>query len=57
MVEHDAANQEHLSQISQTKFVAEPTWYHERDHVTRMLRPVQQATAPFVELLPAVHRR
>ena len=28
--EHEAADQEHLSQISQTEFVAEPPKYHER---------------------------
>jgi hypothetical protein len=52
--EHDAADQKHLSQISQTEFVPEPPKDHERDHVARMLRPVQQATAAFVELLRAV---
>src|SRR6516164_518355 len=52
--EHEAADQEHLSQISQTEFVAKPPKHHERYHIARILCPVQQATASFVELLGAV---
>jgi hypothetical protein len=41
-------------QISQTEFVPEPPKHHDRDHVARILRTVQQAAAPFVKLLCAV---
>src|SRR5579872_1144964 len=52
--EHEATGQEHLSQISQAEFVTESPKHHERNHIARILHPVQQATTPFVELLRAV---
>jgi hypothetical protein len=54
VAEHKAADQEHLGQITQTEFVAEPPEHHESDHVTRVLRPVQQTGATLVELLRAI---
>jgi putative transcriptional regulator len=54
VTEHDAADQEHLRQVAQAEFVAQPPEYHERDDVRRVLRPVQQALTALVELLAAV---
>jgi hypothetical protein len=54
MTEHDAADQEHLRQIAQAEFVAQPPEHHERDDVGRVLRPVQQALTALVELFAAV---
>src|ERR1700710_921251 len=51
---NDAAHQEHLRQIAQAEFVAQPPEHHERDDIRRVLRPVQQALAALVELLAAV---
>ena len=53
IAEHEAADQEHLGQIPQTQFVAQPPEHHERDHVARILRPVQQTGAALVQLLRA----
>jgi len=41
IAEYDAADQEHLDEIPQTELVAQPPKHHERDHVARVLRPVQ----------------
>ena len=38
--EYDATDQEHLGEISQTEFGAEPPEHHESNHVARILRPV-----------------
>src|ERR1700710_1178511 len=54
MAEHDAADQEHVRQIAQAEFVAQPPEHNERDDVRRVLRPVQQALTALVELLAAV---
>jgi hypothetical protein len=51
---HSRTNAEHLSQIPQAQFIAEPLKHHERYHIARILRPVHLAVAPFVELLRAV---
>ena len=54
MAEHDAADQEHLRQIAQAEFIAQPPEHNERDDVGRVLRPVQQALTALVELFAAV---
>jgi hypothetical protein len=51
MAEHDATDQEHPRQITQGKLVAQAPEHHERDHVTGVLRAVQNADTPLVELL------
>jgi hypothetical protein len=33
VTEHDAAHQEHLRQVAQAEFVAQPPKHHERDNV------------------------
>src|SRR3954454_516176 len=53
VTEHDAADQEHLRQIAQTEFVAQSPEHHERDDVGRVLRPIEQGRAAFVELFAA----
>src|SRR5580700_5866824 len=53
IAEYDAADEEHLSQVSQAEFVAQTPEYHEGDDVGRILGPVQQAGAAFVELFAA----
>ena len=53
MAEHDAANQEHLGQITKVQLVAQTPKHRECDNVTRALGPVQQAAAALVELLAA----
>src|SRR5580692_3044419 len=53
MAEHDAADQEHLRQIAQGKLVAQAPKHHEGDDVAGVLRPVQRAITPLVELLAA----
>jgi len=54
MTEHDAADQEHLWQIAQAEFVAQPPEHHEGKDVGRVLRPVQQGRAALIELFAAV---
>src|ERR1700722_15226017 len=53
VAEHDAADQEHLGQITQGKLIAQAPKYHEGDDVTGVLRPVQNAGTPLIELLAA----
>src|SRR5271166_4720916 len=53
MAENKTADEEHLGQIPQAELVAQPPEHHESDHVTRVLRPVQRASAALVELLAA----
>src|SRR5947209_14486827 len=53
MTEHNAADQEHLRQIAQAEFAAQPPEHHERDDIRRILRPVQQGRAALVELFAA----
>ena len=53
VTEHDAADQEHLRQVAQAEFIAQPPEHHERDDVGRILGPVQQAPAALIELLAA----
>jgi hypothetical protein len=57
IAEHEAVDQEHLSQVPQAEFVAQPPKHHERDDVARVLRPVQQTGATLVELLRASRQR
>src|SRR6185437_6884908 len=54
VAEHETADQEHLGQIPQAEFVAEPPEHHEGDDVARVLRPVQQTRAALVKLLRAI---
>jgi len=54
VAEFDPANQEHLGQITQAGFVAEPPEHHERDDVGGILGAVQNAAAAFIELFGAV---
>jgi hypothetical protein len=51
MAEDDAADQEHLGQITQGKLIAQAPEHHEGDDVAGILRPVQRASTPLVELL------
>src|ERR1700722_2179085 len=53
VAEHDAADQEHLGQITQGKLIAQAPKHHEGDDVTGVLRPVQNAGTPLIELLAA----
>jgi hypothetical protein len=53
VTEHDAADQEHLGQITQGKLIAQAPKRHEGDDVTGVLRPVQNAGTPLIELLGA----
>jgi hypothetical protein len=53
MAEHDAADQEHLRQIAQGELVSQTPEHNEGDDVTGILRPVQRAGTPLVELLAA----
>jgi hypothetical protein len=53
MAESDATDQEHLRQIAQGKFVSQTPEHHEGDNVAGVLRPVQNASTPLVELLAA----
>ncbi len=53
IAEREATDQEHLGQISQAELVAEPPEHHKSDDIARVLRPVQQAGAPLLELLRA----
>jgi hypothetical protein len=53
MAENDAAEQEHLWQIAQGEFVSQTPEHHEGDNVAGVLRPVQNAGTPLVELLAA----
>jgi hypothetical protein len=53
MAEHDAADQEHLRQITQGKLIAQAPEHHEGDDVAGVLCPVQRAGTPLVELLAA----
>src|SRR6516165_6234845 len=54
MAEYDTAAQEHLSKITQAQFVAEPPKDHERNHVARVLRPVQLTGAALIVLPVAI---
>jgi hypothetical protein len=53
VTEHDAADQEHLRQVAQAEFVAQPPEHHESDDVRRILGPVQQALTALIELFAA----
>src|SRR6202041_1465341 len=53
VAEHDAADQEHLGQVTQGKLIAQAPKHHEGDDVTGVLRPVQNAGTPLIELLAA----
>src|SRR5271167_2879574 len=53
VAEHDAADQEHLRQITQGKLVAQAPEHNEGDDVAGVLRSVQDAGTPLVELLAA----
>jgi hypothetical protein len=53
MAENDAADQEHLWQIAQGEFVSQTPEHHEGDNIAGVLRPVQNAGTPLVELLAA----
>jgi hypothetical protein len=53
VAKHDAADQEHLRQIPQGKLVAQASEHYEDDDVAGVLRPVQRAGTPLVELLAA----
>jgi hypothetical protein len=48
--EYEAVDQEHLGQIPQAGFLRVPPKRHERYHINRISRPVQQAAAQFVGL-------
>src|ERR1700741_4032034 len=50
MAEDDAADQEHLRKIAQGKLIAQAPEHHEGDDVAGILRPVQNAATPLVEL-------
>ena len=54
MTELDAAKKEHLGQIAQAEFVAEPPEHHERDDIGGILGPVQNAAGAFIELFAAI---
>jgi hypothetical protein len=53
VAENDAADQEHLRQIAQGKLIAQPPEHHEGDDLAGILRLVQNAGPPLVELLAA----
>jgi hypothetical protein len=53
VAEYDAADQEHFRQITQGKLVTQAPEHHESDDVAGVLRPVQRASTPLVELLAA----
>src|SRR5687768_16105253 len=53
MAEHEAADEEHLGQVTQGELVAQAPEHHERDDVARVLGPVQPAAGALVELLGA----
>jgi hypothetical protein len=53
MAEYDAAEKEHLAQISQAQLVAQAPEHHEGDDVGGELCPVQSPTAALIELLTA----
>ena len=53
MAEHEAADEEHLGQVTQGELVAQAPEHHERDDVARVLGSVQQAAGALVELLAA----
>src|SRR6202041_702583 len=53
VTEHDAADQEHFRQITQGKLIAQAPKHHEGDDVTGVLRSVQNAGTPLIELLAA----
>lgn len=54
VAEHHAPNGKHLGQIAQGELVTQAPEHQERDHVGRLLHPVQQGAAALVELLPAL---
>jgi len=49
VAEHDATKEEHLGQVAQGQAVAQALEHHQRDHVARVLRPVQFPRAALVE--------
>ena len=53
IAEYDAAEEEHLRQVSQAEFVAQTPKHHEGDDVGRISGQVRQAAAAFVELFAA----
>jgi hypothetical protein len=53
MAKHHATQGEHLGQVAQAQFVAQPPEYHEGDDVGRILGPVQHRAGSLVELLAA----
>src|SRR6202030_3986965 len=53
VAECDAADQEHLRQITQGELIAQAPEHHGGDDVAGVLRPVQRAGTPLVELLVA----
>ena len=54
MAEHDAAVKKHLGQVPQGQAVAQAPQHHQRDHVARILGPVQHSGAALIELRAAV---
>jgi hypothetical protein len=50
----DAADQKHLGENRAGSVVAQAPEHHERDDLTRILRPVQRASAALVESLAAL---
>ena len=52
--EHEAADQEHLGQITQAQLVAQPLEDHEEHDVGRDLDPVQRRAGPLVVSPPAI---
>jgi hypothetical protein len=51
--EHNAIDQEHLRKIVQGELVTQTPEHHESDDVAGIVRPVQRASTPLVELLAA----
>jgi hypothetical protein len=54
VAEDDPTLEEHLAEVAQGQAVAQSPQHHQRDHVARVLGPVQQAGAALVELLAAI---
>jgi hypothetical protein len=54
IAEDEPADQKHFGQIPEAELVAKPPEHHQSNDITRVLGPVQQASAAFVELLAAV---
>jgi hypothetical protein len=57
MAEHDAADREHLPQISQAQLVAQPSEHHDGDDIGRILCPIQHAAERSLNCLTQARQR